>query len=126
MDGTKLARIRLCQSCPHWRNAPANIWRWPRCLFGGDEDAAPYLDNAFLEGPERNCPAGKWEGLEPIDMEAEAEESRLLKAQNQVKFWGPVMEALPVDARTALDIIETAHPLEPEARSAIENELRAK
>ena len=68
MTGIKMARIRKCAGCEFNRNTGA--WPWPRCCFHG-ESGAPDRDNAFMEGPEGNCPAGRWENLEPVDLEAE-------------------------------------------------------
>ena len=65
MTGEKLARIRKCGECQFQRNAPANVWKWPRCIYGGDEIE---LDEEFMEGGD--CPGKYWIGLEPIDLEA--------------------------------------------------------
>lgn len=82
MDGTKLARKRTCAACPHWANRHADVWRWPHCDCDGVDVE---VDDAFLDGPETNCPAGQWLGLEPVDMEAERMEGeeRLLDAERR-------------------------------------------
>ena len=54
MNERKRQRIRACMACPHRRAEPG--WDWPRCALGRE------LDNAFMEGPDSNCPSGQWDG----------------------------------------------------------------
>ncbi len=72
MDGIKLARINRCHTCPHRHTRHETVWAWPHCDWrGGDLE----LDDGFMEGPDANCPSGFWQGLEPVDMEAERKEA---------------------------------------------------
>jgi hypothetical protein len=93
MDGVKLARIRTCQSCRFWRNAPASVWHWPKC-WHASLGVPPDLDNARLEGPDVNCPAGYWIGLPPIDLEAERQAAHAGRVEQERKSLGPVLAAL--------------------------------
>ncbi|HUU23023.1 MAG TPA: hypothetical protein VM389_10870 [Phycisphaerae bacterium] len=67
MDGLKMAHIRRCHACEYRREAHANFWRWPRCTADGTEKLE--LDNEFMQGGA--CPLGRWDGLGPVDLDAE-------------------------------------------------------
>ena len=67
MTPVKHARILRCNQCDHRAVAPR--WRWPRCKAGGRDLAGEPvvdLDDAYMEGPDENCPKAYWAGLEPV------------------------------------------------------------
>lgn len=55
--GQRHAAICFEGACPHWCSRHGDVWRWPRCTEGGKERE---LDYEFLEGPDSNCPTGRW------------------------------------------------------------------
>ncbi len=129
MDGVKMARIRRCKACEHC------FWRPPQyrgthgyarfCAVRGHERGGRIeLHDAYMEGPEANCPAGYWTGLEPVDMEAEAEASRQMRIRVQTAQYGPILEislmATPAEKRAEIieDLADVLH-LEPETRDAL-------
>ena len=106
--GQKMARTRCCRACSEWRfgNWPAvEGTRWPRCKMHGTDavtnDPITDIDDAFAEGPNTNCPLGKWAGLVPVDIEA-AHKDR--DAQTEARFvTDPMFTRLSVsDAEDAL------------------------
>jgi len=128
MNGIKLARIRRCARCEFNRNTGA--WPWPKCCFSDrtGETGAPLRDDAFMEGPDENCPAGRWAGLEPVDMEAVAREQKRRKLQGQRERLKPlVLERLRGRSQEHVDdVLETLSALgalEPEIAVEISDEL---
>jgi hypothetical protein len=130
------AHMRRCMRdrCPHWivshGEAARRGTQWADfCAYHGTDPAAWIALNAERwQGPESNCPAGRWTGAPLPDLEAEAEQARLRKAGRQVRELGPVLEALladqPVDVLCGhLERLEADGLLEPEARRAVEDEL---
>ena len=68
MNGTKQARIQCCNRCGHrvqcneQRSGPHGFAVFCAALNGPLQE----LHDDYMEGPESNCPAGKWADLEPI------------------------------------------------------------
>jgi hypothetical protein len=87
MTGLKLSRIRKCQSCPYWRSAPALYWKWPRCVYAQELE----LSSEFMEGPSSNCPAGYWDGLDPVDLDELRREGAQRMAEHQAKQYAPLL-----------------------------------
>ena len=103
MNRIKLARIRRCMHCEKWRNATANVWLWPRCIAGTpapDGEPTLALDDGFMEGPETNCPLGRWAGLLPVDIEGEEEKGRL-KDYTTMRDW-------PLGKRLSVRLLKAA------------------
>jgi len=97
MDGLKLARIRCCHAC-RFRIQKHADFAGPHgysifCCFHGSEPPAE-LHDAYMEGPDENCPCGYWKDLVPVDLEAEQEQARIRAGESQVKRLGPIVEVL--------------------------------
>ncbi len=73
--GVKFARVRKCRWCEWRRSAASSVWQWPRCMNLGATGID--LDDAFMEGPETNCPGGLWTGLPPLNIAQEDFEGRI-------------------------------------------------
>jgi len=101
MTGEKLARIRTCQACRHWRAACADYWNWPRCIHGGVERD---LSDEFLEGPESNCPITAWTGLEPLDLEEVAAEERMIGYEHDRRMVRSLLRHVFEDAIAHVDV----------------------
>lgn len=73
MNGKKMARIKRCARCRYNRNT--GYWNWPRCCYHDRTGEREPLerDDAFMEGPDSNCPAGSWGELSPEGPTDEAE-----------------------------------------------------
>ena len=94
MDGRKLARIRRCESCRHWRTAHATVWEWPHCTAISEalgQDIV--LSDDCMEGPDTGCPLGYWKALPPIDLAAEDAEQRRRAAEQQRTAFAPFLRA---------------------------------
>jgi len=143
MTGEKLARIRACHRCRY------RITQHPD--FAGPEGYSEFctypwfqaagvvpdrrgwreLSDTFMEGPQENCPAGYWAGLEPVDLEAERSKMhrRRLDAQ-RTRFKPLVAERLRGRPQEHVDdVLETLcalGALEPEIAVEISDELEGK
>jgi len=100
MTGAKIARIKTCMKCRWWRAACADFWDWPRCTEGGTERD---LSDAFVEGPDANCPIGSWTGLAPLDLDAEALDGRLSSYKNVRSVLRPIILHIYEGAAPLLD-----------------------
>lgn len=139
MDGIKKARIACCHRCKHRIQKHAD--------HGGPHGYSIFcaavtgswieLHDAYMEGPEGNCPAGKWAGLDPVgptDPEEWAEWNRKRQHKARIDSQGrgvqPVLEAalrgLPIeDVETRLEVPVRAGILEPEVAAEIADKLEA-
>jgi hypothetical protein len=75
MDSRKATRLKACRGCPHRVIRPGAGWDWPKCdgpstalpstalgasgAAGGNAELHD-LSDAFLAGPDSNCPLGRW------------------------------------------------------------------
>ncbi len=122
------ARRRACLDCERRitrRTGPGEKWGEECCYAGFQPAERLTLSRDFYNrSNEDACPAGKWQGLEPVDLEARREQGRLERAAAQVRTLGPILATALDD----LDDIERAeriravadgHNLEPEARQAL-------
>jgi hypothetical protein len=138
MDGTKMARIRTCNRCPHRASlhpdfaGPNGYSRFCTARPDGtlQPDRAEWIElhDVYMEGSDGNCPIAAWDGLEPVDMAALAERARLRKAEEEVRTHGPTLELALAGLSDAevgerLDRMEQDGLLEPEARDALAGQL---
>jgi len=74
--GLKLARNAVCRACTGYRHCP--LWNWSRCKHKGVDaigDPMVEMNDAFMDGPESNCPQTRWVGVKAktdAEMAAEA------------------------------------------------------
>ncbi|MFW6189907.1 MAG: hypothetical protein ACOC7T_05690 [Planctomycetota bacterium] len=132
-SGISLARRRICNTCEHRcaLSAAAHDLKWAEfCAHAGlgHREAWSALSLEFLEGPESNCPAGHWDGVGPLDLEAEQEKERLQKADRQAAELTPVLRealegATAEKVQSTLDDLVTAGRVEPEAAADIEEAI---
>jgi hypothetical protein len=90
------ARRRTCMECPHRRTAHASVWRWHHCTFAGaglSSIGEIVLSPEFFEGGEGICPAGKWSGLQPVDLEAERLANEAQARERSRTFVTPYLDA---------------------------------
>ena len=88
MTGIKMARIRRCHTCPHRSTRHASVWSWPHCDGGGLDTE---LSDEFMETGE--CPAGRWDGLDPVDLEAEAKAQAAARLERERETKRPAVLA---------------------------------
>ena len=129
MTGIKMARIRKCQKCEHRSTRHTSIDDWPRCDAGGFRE----LDNAFMEGPDGNCPLGYWAGLKPVDLEAEAEAVRIKSIEKETARWKNIIdilsptETLATEIQSKIEQLVTEHIIKyPETAVALEGHVEAR
>ncbi len=122
------ARRQQCLHCEHRITRYAQKgekWGEECCYHGLEPEQRLTMSRAFYnDSDEEACPDGRWRGLEPVDLEARAEEARLRRAARQVRSLGPVletvMERLPAEQRRAkIHTLAADRGLEPEARDAL-------
>jgi len=91
MNGLGWARLRVCHKCRNWYARSGDVERWPHC-----DAARPAreLSREAMEGPASNCPRGKWDGLEPVDLEAERAQSRARMVERTSRSWKRVLDEL--------------------------------
>jgi len=138
--GIKLARIRRCHTCPFRRTAHASVWRWPHCTHGGGDRE---LSDAYMGGPEANCPAGFWSALEPAEHNAPcrqaaqdraaclfARESRICAQKVECRRHDGIVGLMPRSAcgncperieRLKISAVITAHNEGDEVRRTVES-----
>jgi len=68
-------RHRRCEACFECVARPGYKDKWPHCEANGKAFRVA-IEYEFLNGPESNCPLGKWKGVVPVDVPASAEEQR--------------------------------------------------
>lgn len=126
------ARRQQCLHCDHRitrHTLEGERWGEECCYHGFEPEQRLTLSRAFYnESDDDACPDGRWQGLEPVDLEARAEEARLQRAARQVRRLGPVLEVALEDRDEAhktavIHQIATAHNLEPEATQTLLREL---
>ena len=100
MTGIKMTRIRKCLRCEHRSTRHSSIDKWPRCKANSNA----YLDNDFMEGPDGNCPIGVWDGLPPVDLDAESEANRAKSIAKETAAMKAVVDILSPDEKSAIEI----------------------
>ena len=88
---------------------------------GGGGSTSPGI---FWDGPARNCPAGYWEGLGPLDLDAERESGRLALVKGQKAMLGEVLRVAlggldEAEVTGKLEKMVEGGMLEPEAAAQI-------
>ncbi len=98
LTGTGLARLRVCHQCLNWYARSGNVEKWPHC---DAVDPPVELSRETMEGPDTNCPRGKWAGLDPVDLEAEADARKADKINRQTEAWERIVDdVLPGETST--------------------------
>ncbi len=103
MTGIKQARIRACHGCEYRYTRHAKYMDWPHCdgwPAAGDLE----LDNEFMEGPDDNCPRGKWAHLAPVDMKGEAAAALARAIERETARWKVLLDILSPDEKTVESI----------------------
>lgn len=129
MDAIKMSRIHRCRECEDFISKPAQF-AGPNgfsafCTYG---DQKGELDDAFMEGPDGNCPAEYWTGLEPVDLEAQTRETRERRLNAQRQHIKPIIKERleahpPVQIDDMLEILTAVGTIDPEIAVEISDEL---
>jgi len=78
------ARLEVCKTCDRYvRRAGWNWYRCEECGVDKNGHAIQDLDSAYRDGPESNCPLGKWAGIvgptdEQLAAQAETEKRQMV------------------------------------------------
>jgi len=135
LSGQGAAHARRCyKPCEHWRVCMAEAKRrgskWGDfCAYPGPEPSEWInLAPEFWEGPASNCPAGYWNGLDPVDLEAERAEAAERRAEAEARRLAPVIAALEPGIGAAglqqkLGTLVGAGLLKPETAARIEEKI---
>ena len=132
--GLAAARKKVCMDCGH-KCYRASFGRWMRCTYGvehiRDEAGGLEVSDDFWLGAASECPAGKWHGLAPVDLEAAAQERIARRVESERRGWKDMLLAAfrrgeRISAQQAGDILATfvgAGIILPETAAEIEYEL---
>jgi len=128
--GLKFARRDVCNVCPENRWS-VGTWNWVRCRACGVDsngDAIQDLDDDFVNGPESNCPLGKWAGVvgkTDAELAAETQTNIERQAADILAGWGFVFAKVTskADLSTALDKIVTVGKLSAEVVAQLKTNL---
>lgn len=128
LSGLAAARQLECSGCPHRVTLSGKVyghWTANRCVYGhdGHPKDARLLDATYLEGGQ--CPAGFWEKLEPLDLEAARAERHAARVKREADRLEPVLaEALESTSVTnVLERLVGAGRIDPETAVELEDRL---
>lgn len=101
---------------------------WYHCEFLGQEKRIE-CSPEFRNGPDSNCPAGKWAGIQPIDVVKDAEKAHLEAVEKDAARHVAVLRALGVTTtdqqavRDPLAALATDGKISRDLAAAIEDAL---
>ena len=120
------ARAKVCEACSNACHRPGQQW------YACDRADGRPINAEILNNPDNDCPDGKWDGLEPLDVPARGQLAReeylvkeTAKAVAYLKAFGATIPETDENIRTELARLQDDGILSDDVAARVEVQLIA-